>query len=131
MSRPAANTDCGRLIAIGLLGFLLLVGLVVGWGLYDLWRDNAFWTTANIVETQRRGEQIIAAVDAHIEAHGKVPGSIDDLVDLKKLAPLTGNRAWSYRRRPGGGYVLSFSANHDDYPCAWFDSTIGEWRFDE
>lgn len=90
---------------------------------------------AQYVTSLQRGDFIVECVMAYHQDHGAYPGSLSDLVPTYATSipkPVAGNDTWDYRRSAdGSSFTLCFGENKDMYPCAWWDSAKGAWRFDQ
>ena len=105
---------------------------------YGVWLVDGMaehnWSSHQTEAAERRGNEIVAALDAFEKARGVYPGSLRELVpgyiDRIGRAP-AGIGRWLYT--PTGGrtrFRLECPANRHRYPTMWYDSVDRRWRYD-
>ena len=96
-------------------------------------------------ESKRRGEQLVAALDAYQLARGSFPAQLDELVPGHIATieqPIWGLQRWRYRRYSAADAVpataevatadrvyfqLSVAADESGYPVLYYDFTARRW----
>ncbi len=87
-------------------------------------------TPAAESESRRRGDRIIAALEAHRANRARYPAALEKLVPgfLAAVEPPTvGDRRWRYRVKPDGSFSLSFFVG-PSYESDWYEN--GNWYSD-
>ena len=91
------------------------------------------WTKSNIVESQARGNRIVAALDQYKAQNGKYPDSLALLLSgfLGEIEPpLAGNQVWRYAAlKDGEDFELGFEGAADE-PTCWYARSRKEWWLD-
>jgi hypothetical protein len=120
---------CGGPVLIGIITLVLLFA------------SHSNWTQKNYEETVRRGNEIVAALDAYRLEHQAYPKTIEELrpVYFKEiLPPLVGNEKWQYFNN-SGGIEAAFSLMVGEYsvendpetgPIMWYSPETKEWLVD-
>jgi hypothetical protein len=117
MSQSSQTTP--RRVALSVVVKLVLASLLlaapgvvlsVGYLTYDAAFSD--WAPRKIAESQRRGDVIVAAIQAYRQRDGRYPHSLEAMVPhfLERVEPPTaGKRMWIYEQ-DGRGYSLSFES---------------------
>ena len=106
---------------------ILLCVAVVGCGRSEPWDEPL------VSQSLAIGREITDRIEVWRSAHGgAVPASLEELAGSGFVVrqPVAGTKKWVYGVREDGSYQLSFQVT-DNYPCAYYDSRIGEWRVDQ
>lgn len=106
---------------------MFLCFAVVGCGRSEPWDEPL------VSQSLAIGREITAEIEKWRTAHdGVVPASLEELAGSGYVVrpPVAGTKKWVYGVREDGSFQLSFQVA-DNYPCAYYDSRIGEWRVDQ
>jgi hypothetical protein len=124
-----------RLLSIRTI-LLLLFATVIGLLLFVVsptqWEIIA-WSPNRVKESEQKGNELIAAIEAYRSDNGRYPPGLSDLIPgyIQSVSPPTaGTRRWDYRAHDDGKrFVLKFEMN-GGYPCSYFDSQHEAWYED-
>lgn len=122
---------------LSVASIMLLVAWIVSGGVFSsFFRHNQFTrlpaTPEGIDESLRRGDRIIAALDAYRAEHGAYPETIDALVPgyLAQIErPTVGDQLWDYRVDPKLGFMLTMPIG-PFYQKYWRAGTDTAWKAD-
>jgi hypothetical protein len=95
------------------------------------------WTAAKIAESQRRGNEIVAALERFRANRGEFPKELEELVPdyvAEIIKPVAGSRKWCYARTPDAqDFCLLFGRGDHCYPSYGFQYRDKEdgWTKDE
>lgn len=90
------------------------------------------WTKENIAESQRRGNEIISALEVYRKKYENYPEALEQLVPMyiaEIRPPLAGNKKWEYEKE-NTGFYLGFGDDPDADPVSYFSFTSKEWVMD-
>jgi hypothetical protein len=94
----------------------------------------ADWSKEAVAQSQRRGDKIIAALEAYKADHTTYPKALDELVPqyLSKIEPPTaGSEVWFYETYEGGSvFKLLFKGPTKYHPSCWYLSSSPDWWLD-
>ena len=92
------------------------------------------WTESSVAESQRRGDQLVAALERYKFDHKQYPPNLDALVPeyLGALPlPTAGDRTWRYEPLENGSkFHLRFAMDEKEYPVCRFYSGSEGWYED-
>ncbi len=134
-SRKSRRIATATIIAAILITPFAITGLYTWWTISnEINGEQYVWDEAGRKETRRRAMLIVDRLTEYHSEHGAYPKSLAALpgeaVDSGFLRPTVGlEEWWYYRKGEGQHFDLGFSANKDDYPTEWYDSTSG-WQVD-
>ena len=94
----------------------------------------ADWSADAVAESQRRGNAIVAAIDAYKKDHGAYPTDLGELVPeyLSKIDPPTaGSQVWGYGvYKNGAVFCLWFEGPTKYHPFSGYSSSSRNWMLD-
>lgn len=94
-------------------------------------REQSFHIDSLREETRRRGLVIRQLILQERSLRGKYPSDLTHLASPGHLAPIVGDRRWTYQTTEDRERAcLRYSANKDQYPCDTLDLDTGEWMLD-
>jgi hypothetical protein len=113
---------CGSVVLLVCVGGM--VAVMAGPLVLDLAKEvmaqDLGMSEARTAESERRGDVIVEALQAHKARHGRFPATLDDLApDLLPAIqkPTAGTGEWEYRTFDSGqGFQLMFGEGADMYP---------------
>lgn len=92
------------------------------------------WSSGAVAESQRRGNEIIAAIEDFQRDIGEYPEDLQQLVPkyLQSMKPPTaGSRAWGYGvYKNGGEFNLWFDGPSTYDPICVYSSSSRDWFYD-
>lgn len=119
-------------------GSFVLIGLIL---LVAFFASHSNWTQKNYDETVRRGNTIIAALEAYHKRYEEYPRALEELrpIYLKEiLPPVVGNGQWQYSNNVGnisGGFSLVVGEHliendPETDPIMWYSPDTKGWPVD-
>lgn len=119
-----------RVLGYAVMGIL---GVCILFGLWHVCRPT--WTPDRIARSKRIGDEILRAIAAFYEDHGRCPRELEELVPdyIERIEPPpAGLGRWVYKVRDGGnGCNLAFGVGRACYPryfIMWPD--MSDWQLD-
>lgn len=118
-----------------IFGCRKLLVLAVGLLLVNIISACSNWTRENINESQRRGDEIVSALETYQAKHHSYPAKLKELVPMylaEIKPPLAGNKQWEYVAggNEGKGFYLGFGDDPDTDPVSYFSYNSKEWVMD-
>ena len=113
-------------------GYGKLIALAVGLLILGNINGCSNWTKENITESQRRGNEIISALEVYRAKNQSYPTKLQELVPVylsEIKPPLSGNKQWEYVNE-GKGFYLGFGDDPDADPVCYFAYSLKEWVMD-
>ena len=90
------------------------------------------WTDQNIRESQRRGDEVMLAINKYFQMHNRYPEKLSGLVPdfIKKVVPpVAGNGTWDYVNE-GNDFYLGFWGPDPDKDPVCYKTSTGGWYMD-
>jgi hypothetical protein len=84
-------------------------------------------------KTKALGDELVTAIGEYHAEHGVYPHSLSDLVPdyiSNVEQPVWGLRKWDYRLQANGKFLLSVSANKNNYPILFREGVDQGWYYD-
>lgn len=92
------------------------------------------WADKDVEETQKRGHEVIAALEAYRKENETYPALLAVLVpDYVPLirSPTVGRCSWKYTTyHEGREFILKAEGSSEEEPSMWYNSRFRRWSLD-